>query len=341
MHEPKRLDNQAYLSSDDIEIVISAENNLYCAWQSLVSHYSCVKNLNITPLIVVHGFPHEPLHRHYLTLLEHGGRIQRVLNYRSVGSANYAPRNTAATLLNVKTEAPYIMLCDTDFLFLNPISREVLPKSDNEITFDEISFMTVDREARASLIEPAKKAGLDIDRLASFAKVGGAVPHFIPTHLAKTLGADWLRCIEYFATSRHPIFWLASMWALVFAVQRLKISWSITDIAITDSGRTEMIDVHAKRAPSILHYSYGNQYFNKRNYSQADVTLFSSLWNIRAPEGSMSEFICAYLTEVKCSYDIRYSLLDRLRASFNYFSPQTIKQRLRHAVSYFSETKVR
>ena len=320
------MKNIDYLSGDDIEIVISAENNLYCAWQSLLAHYSCVKNLKITPLVVVHGQPNEVLHRHFVTLLEHGGRIQRVLNYRNVGNANYAPRNTAATLLNVETKAPYIMLCDTDFLFLNPIPREVLPTNDNEITFDHIGFMAVTDVTRKDLIKPAEKAGVDLEQLSSLPQAGGAVPHIIPSHLSRKLGADWIRCIEFFATSADPIFWISSMWGLVFAAQRLDINWSMTRLAITDSGRTKMIDVNAESAPSIFHYSYGNQYFNKRDYVYVDATLRFSLWDLTAPEGTISAFICGYLNEVKRSYKIRYSLRERLQSyqSYNYLK-QIIK----------------
>ena len=319
-----------FLTGDDIEIVIAAENNLYCAWQSLMAHHSCQKNINITPLVIVHGEPHQPLHRHFLTLLEQGGRIQRVLNYRGVGSSPYAPRNTAASLLNVKTNAPYIMLCDTDFIFLQPIPRSALPKKENEITFDYISFMQVNDDNVGDLTEPARKADVDLQQLATKSQAGGAVPHIIPSHLSRTLGADWLRCIEFFATSRDPILWLASMWALVFAVERLGLSWSMTRLAVTDSGRTKMVDINREDGPFILHYSYGNEFFNKRDYMYWDVRLNSSLWNVKAPKGSMSAFICDSLHQVKTDYKIRYTLRERLQsmASFSYFK-QIIKARLR------------
>lgn len=306
-----------YLSSDDIEIAISAENNTYCAWQCLLAHYSCQKNLNITPLIVVHGEPHIPLHRHFLTLLENGGRLQRVLNYRGVGTQDYMPRNTAATLLNVKTSAPYIMLCDSDFIFLNPIPRHALPSTDKEITFDYISFMQVTADNSEDLIEPARKAEVDLDKLVGAAS-GGAVPHIVPTPLARKLGADWLRCIEFFATSKDPILWIASMWALVFSVQRLELKTSITKLTITDAGHTKMVDLDAANAPQILHYSYGNKHFDKRDYGASDVRLTSSVWDVKAPKGSMSAFICDYLNEVKRDYRISYSLQERLRSNLSY-----------------------
>lgn len=307
-----------YLSSDDIEIVISVENNLYCAWQSLLAHYSCQKNLNITPLVVVHGEPHYPLHRHFLTLLEHGGRIQRVLNYRSVGTADYPPRNTAATLINVNTTAPFIMLCDPDFLFLNPITRNALPNGENEITFDYMSFMTLADDVKEELREPAHKAGVSLEKLATLDTLGGAVPHIIPTSLSRRLGSDWFKCIEFFARSKDPILWTASMWALVFSVQRLGLDYSITRLAVTDAGHQKMIDVDASDAPSILHYSYGNEYFNKRDYIESDVSLASSVWHLKAPAGSMSAFITAYLNDVKHQYRIRYTWRERLRKYRSY-----------------------
>jgi len=312
-----RCAKMEYLSSDDIEIVISAENNTYCAWQCLLAHYSCQKNLNITPIMVVHGEPHIPLHRHFLTLIENGGRLQRVLNYRGVGTSDYMPRNTAATLLNVKTSAPYIMLCDSDFIFLNPIPRDALPSTDNEITFDYISFMRVSDENRDYLLEPARKAGVNLDTLVGSAS-GGAVPHIVPTALARPLAVDWLKCIEFFATSKDPIFWIASMWALVFSVQRLELKTSITKLAITDAGHTKMVDVDAANAPQILHYSYGNKHFDKRDYGASDVRLTSSVWDVKAPKGSMSAFICDYLNEVKLNYQIQYSLRERLRSNVSY-----------------------
>lgn len=324
------MDNSDYLGADDIEIVIAAENNLYCAWQSLMAHHSCRKNLNITPLVIVHGQPHQKLHRHFATLQEQGGRIQRVLNYRGVGTGDYAPRNTAASLLNVKTKAPYIMLCDTDFIFLKPIPRSVLPNKENEITFDFISFMAVKQDNMRDLLEPARKAGVDLDKLSALNQAGGAVPHIIPTCLSKSLGADWLRCIEFFATSRQPILWLASMWALVFAIERAGISWSMTNLAVTDSGRTKMIPLDRSDSPSILHYSYGNEYFDKRDFQHVDVRLTSSVWDVRAPESSMSAFICDCLSQVKKDYKIKYTLSERLSSYYSYhFIKQTIKKGLR------------
>jgi len=304
-----------HLSGDDIEVVISVENNMYCAWQSLLAHYSCEKNLKITPLIVIHGEPHIPLHRHFLTLLSNGGRVQRVLNYRSVGTSDYVPRNTAATLLNVQTDAPYVMLCDPDFLFLNPIPRDVLPKSDNEITFDYMSFMQLNTNSEQDLIEPARKAGVDLAQLA-ISGVGGAVPHIVPTPLAKKLGADWLKCIEFFATSKDPILWVASMWALVFSVQRLGLEHSITKLAITDAGHKKMVDIDGYDAPKILHFAYGDEYFSKRDYCYSDVSLTSSVWDVSAPQGTVSHFVGGYLKEVKQSYRIKYSLRERLASLF-------------------------
>ena len=306
-----------YLTGDDIEIVISAENNTYCGWQCLLAHYSCKKNLNITPLIVVHGAPHIPLHRHFQTLIENGGRVQEALNYRCAGTQNYMPRNTAGTLLNVKTSAPYIMLCDSDFLFMNPIPRDALPNKDNEITFDYIGFMKVTNSSKDDLLEPARKAGVDLDQLVG-AAAGGAVPHIIPSSLARPLAVDWLKCIEFFATSKDPILWIASMWGLVFAVQRLELEPSITKIAITDSGQTTMVDINGDSAPKILHYSYGNEHFTKRDYTVIDASLWSSVWDVKAPDGTMSKFICDYLNEVKRQYHISYSLKERLQGNLSY-----------------------
>lgn len=259
-----------------------------------------------------------PLHRHFLTMLENGGRAQRVLNYRGVGTVDYVPRNTAATLLNIKTSAPYIMLCDPDFLFLKPIPRDVLPKSDNEITFDYMGFMQVNNDTIEDLHEPARKAGVDLGQLTG-AAMGGAVPHIVPTSIARKVAVDWLKCIEFFATSKDPILWVASMWSLVFTVQRLNLQCSVTRLAITDSGREKMVDLESSSAPKILHFAYGDKYFVKRNYSGSDVTLTSSVWDVKAPEGSMSGFICGYLNEVKRSYDIRYSLRERLRGHMSYW----------------------
>lgn len=324
------MNNSDILSGDDIEVVLSAENNLYCAWQSLLAHHSCQKNLNITPLVVVHGEPHQALHRYFETLKEQGGRIQRVLNYRGVGTGNYAPRNTAASLLNVKTKAPYIMLCDTDFIFLNPIPRSALPTEENQITFDFMSYMGVSDDNIDYLIEPARKAGIDIEKLRLLKQAGGAVPHIIPSHLSRKLGADWLRCIECFATSRQPIFWIASMWGLVFAIERLGISWSMTKLAVTDSGRVKMFEIDGDDSPSILHYSYGNEHFNKRDYINSEVRLNSSVWDVKAPEGSISEFICDYLNAVKTDYEISYTLAERLQAYHSYhYIKQSIKKSLR------------
>lgn len=330
-----------FLTAEEVEIVISAENNVYCAWQCLLAHYSCQKNLNITPLIVVHGEPHFALHRHFATLLKHGGRIQRVLNYRSVGTADYPPRNTPATLMNVKTSAPYIMLCDPDFLFLKPIPRSALPSSENEITFDYMSFMELSEDVREDLVQPARKAGVDLEQLENSEILGGAVPHIIPTNLARKLGADWLKCIEFFASLKDPILWIASMWSLVFSVQRLGLKYSITRLAITDAGHQKMIDLDLPNTPQILHYSYGDEYFSKRDYCQSDVSLTSSVWEVTAPTGSMSAFIGDYLQQVKKFYRIHYSLRERLQQYPLYLSLRSkVKNILMRFVTFSSNKQL-
>ena len=80
-------------------VVISAEANAYMAWQAKLAHYSCLSRLGQPAIVVVHQGGGRAL-RDFADIRRTGGLTVAAPSYRSTGGGrDYAPRNTAGTLL--------------------------------------------------------------------------------------------------------------------------------------------------------------------------------------------------------------------------------------------------
>src|SRR5262245_51510471 len=107
------------------ELVVSAENNAYLAWQAMLFHYSCLQHQRQAPIVVVHK-DDEPLFPGFERIRAAGGIVQTAPNYRKYGGVNYPPRNTAATLRHVVSDADYVVVFDPDMIFLQPLPLDNL-----------------------------------------------------------------------------------------------------------------------------------------------------------------------------------------------------------------------
>ena len=234
-------------------IVVSAENNCYMAWQCKLFHYSCLTHLGMRPVFVVHALDPQ-WHPYFHDIVLAGGVVRAAPNYRVTANGHdYSPRNTPGTLLQASMlgYAPndLIVLCDADMIFL----REI--KFPGVFASESCSNLDYGQEAvRAAAV----KFGID-PRLLKTRKrsIECAVPHVVPAGDAATLANTWVEAIDCF----DPGLWQISMYAFGFAVLKLKLKIGLTRLVALNDEPDEKIG----RA-RIIHYSYGDKTWNKRDY---------------------------------------------------------------------------
>jgi hypothetical protein len=280
------------------ELVVSAEDNPYMAWQALVFHFSCLTYLGRAPIIVVHGDDSQ-LHPLYARLGQRGGRIQRAPTYSDVGGPEYPPRNTPASLKHVQLarEVEFIVLCDPDLVLLRPWPFEDLILDPDEISLDSVAYLFPDDETRTRLEPTYAAEGVDLAQM-DLNPFPGGVPHFIPIGLKDSLSAEWLRLIDEFlrnypADSACNLASLASMWGLDLAIRRLCLRPVITRYTITNFTGRQPLPRSPGSDAALLHYCYGDDVFSKHDY--VEDTQISDLWRVRAEPGSIHEALCAQI----------------------------------------------
>ena len=317
------------MTSPSFEIVVSAENHSYNGWQALLWHHVALVWLGRAPLVVVHG--EEPdLAEPYRDLIAHGGRVQRAPNYRTVNGVSYAARNTAATLLHVQTDADYLVICDPDILIAGPWPLEQYALSPNPASLDSVAYLVIDDEARTWLAPACRRAGLPLGKIRRFRAAGG-VPHIVPRGLQHELGAAWLRLHDTFHpldgpnpeqdASQLPWLSLASMWSFLMALHQLGIEPVVTRFCMTNyQGALDPREDGFPDRP-LLHYCYGDATFDKRSY-EADRGGRGSVWNVRAPAGTINGLIASALRAAGEFYGYR----KRTRASGQASPARTVAQ---------------
>ena len=290
------------------EIVVCTENTPYLVWQTMLFHYSCMTHLGRPPIVMVHQ-QGEPLLPGFERIRATGGRLQLAPNYHDWQGLSYAPRNTAASLKHVETDADYIVLCDSDMLFLQPLPFDELTLSGRQISFDFVGYLQPDApEHQPTLDNVCRQAGLDPSRLRQ-PVVDGGVPHVIPTRWQGPLSESWLELIELFPTigtkeSGEPRkTWLTAMWALVMAMHRLELEPVTTRLCITNHDEARPRPPLGAAGPKVLHYCYGGPVFNKRKFASPE-SAETDVWNVPDDDGSMTGIIHQQLRDARTFYGI-------------------------------------
>jgi hypothetical protein len=271
------------------EVVVSAENTPYQAWQALLLSHSCLVRMGRHATVVVHG--DEPaLAVPFDRLIEHGGNVQRAPNHRLRGGIEYAARNTSASLLHAQVEADvdYLVLCDPDMVLLEPWTGEAVRLGGRQVGLDELTYLTVDAASRPTLEPACRRAGVPIEVLESSPALGG-VPHVIPAGLQEPLAREWQACIACFEPEATPkadgtgleLDWHtdATMWSVLLAAHRLGLEPVRTFLADHnhEGDRPRRRSRGEPRRPW-LHYCYGNAGFDKRWYGGDETDTHGSVW---------------------------------------------------------------
>lgn len=273
----------------NVAVVVSAENNPYLEWQTMVLARSCFVALQTWPTVVVHG--DGALLPGFLLLRRLGADVQQAMNWRYSHGVDYPPRNTCATLAHVATSAEYLFLCDPDIVFLRaPLWPTVM--RDDAITMDEASYLRPNPCNAPALMAACRALNVSPTQLAD-ERLAGGVPHLIATASRADLAREWQQCIDWFLARRLCLRggsrydpWLTSMWGLVFAVLRLRMGAVRTRFAALNHRGGG--DAAVATAREMIHYAYGDQYFDKRQYHGSRARALA-VWRCGwAPQGSMA-----------------------------------------------------
>lgn len=259
------------------------------AWQCKLFHYSCVAHLGLIPVFIVHELDRR-WHRHFRDIVAAGGIVRAASSYRrTTNGYDYSPRNTAGTLLQAALigypDNDFIVLCDADMIFLRKIR---FPQNLAAEGCTNLNYK--DKRVRAA----AARFGIDPDTLGNGShKVECAVPHVVPVRYAANLAERWLEAIDAF----RPGVWQTSMYAFGFAVLKLKLELSLTRLVALNDEPDERVG----RA-SIIHYAYGNERWNKRDYWYARDA--AKVWKptLDAPRGTILAEIISQIRQANDFY---------------------------------------
>jgi len=268
-------------------VVVSAENSPYVAWQCKLLHYSCATRLGRLPLFVVHETG-APLHPDFLDIVRAGGELLRAPSYRRTGRGDdYAPRNTAGSLLHAAAaceggEDEFLVLCDPDLIF----TRE--PEFPAALSGAFYSYVNFDldfvEEARLALGIPRADIEAEKERLRC------GTPYVVPAGAAGALASAWLRALDAFPPRR----WEDIMYAFGMAALMSGLRVELTHLAETNYrqlGRTD--------AP-VLHYCYGDATWNKRRFLTEEQA--PAVWD-DAPEVERGSILGEILSQIREARD--------------------------------------
>ena len=254
---------------DKHRIVVSAENNAYMAWQCKLFYFSCVTRQNHQPIVIVHDTGRD-WHPDFYDLAKAGCAVHSASNYRTSGGGDDLPgRNHPGSLIAAAEicggQTGFIAICDPDMIFVR--ATNLLDCLSAEFS----SFMDYDQD----YVEKARlRFGVEREELdAKKEKLTVAVPYVVPTPLAAKFGRTWLQAIDAFPTRteendqifsrspgrpvkrRHVV-----MYAFGLTVVKLGLEIEVTHLTDHNYWPDEQL-----RA-SMIHYAYGDERWNKRNY---------------------------------------------------------------------------
>jgi hypothetical protein len=291
------------------DLVVASDNNNYLAWQCMVAHHSCITHLGKVPIFTVHG-GNEPLVEGYRILKEKGGIIQRLPSERLAGKFDYVCRNVWATLKGVETSADYIVLCDPDIVFLRPVDFSGIAAGLHEesVSLDRVGYMRVGDHNRAILEEVCKASWID-KRLLDGITSSGGMPYVIPTIFRRRIAREWAARTEdcLVASLKHhgkmnSEVWISIMWGFVLAALRNDIPMSFTNLCIANGASSEN-QAAALSQHAIIHYCYGDEFFNKKNYMNKDASV-SAVWKASAPEGTVNGAVSKAIRDAAIFYGL-------------------------------------
>jgi hypothetical protein len=236
----------------DFDLVISAENNDYMAWQTQVCCYSALTRLHIKPIVVVHQTA-DALLPAFKALRRRGCDVIEAPSFIRTPTGKVAqPRNAIGTLHTVATAKlgchAHMLLCEADFIFVNR------PSYAPGVVADEYNYVDY---ADPHVVKVLERFGIAhrCDELNATSRIG--VPYLIPRQAALSLAQRWFEVYDAF----EPLEWIDMMPA--FGIAAALEGLSITTSHQVATNHRPASDVG--RA-AFIHYCYGDDTWSKRHY---------------------------------------------------------------------------
>ena len=260
------------------QIVVSAENSPYIGWQCKLFYFSCVTRLDHQPIVIVHDWG-EDWHPDFYDLAKAGCSVYSAPNYRFDAAGNdYACRNHPGSLLCAAElltgQDLFIVLCDPDMIFVRGVE---FPKA---FAGEFSSILDYDRDFISAVLPKLgiTRAALDMRKRSLCV----SVPYVIPSQRAQEFGETWLTAIEAF----EPRRWEDVMYAFGLTAVKLDLEPEVTHLV--DHNYWPEAAVRGE----MIHYAYGDQRWNKRDYRTNETQ--ASVWN--PPDEYPPETILGELT---------------------------------------------
>ena len=245
------------------QIVVSAENNPYIAWQCKLFYFSCVTRMHHQPVIIVHNSGGD-LHADFYELAKAGCAIYSAPNYRYDRDGNdYAARNPPGSLMRaaelLSDQDVLIVLCDPDMVF---VRRVEFP----EVLAGEFSsFMNYDRDFVSDVLPKLGITRAVMDEQKDSLCV--SVPYVVPCRIARAFAETWFAIIELF----NPRRWEDVMYAFGLTAVKLRLNIEVTHRVDHNYWPEEILEA------SMIHYAYGDERWNKRDYGREATA--RNVWN--------------------------------------------------------------
>jgi hypothetical protein len=245
------------------QIVVSAENNPYIAWQCKLFYFSCVTRMDHQPIVIVHDWGEE-WHPDFYELAKAGCAIYSAPNYRFDRDGNdYACRNHPGSLLRAaelfRDQDVRIVLCDPDMVFVRAVEFP------DVLAGEFSSFMDYDRDFVNEVLPKFGVTRATLDSQKDSLCV--SVPYAVPSKVARELGETWLSTIELFSPRR----WEDVMYAFGLSTVKLGLRVEVTHLVDHNYWPEERV-----QAP-MIHYAYGDERWNKRDYGTGKTN--REVWN--------------------------------------------------------------
>lgn len=268
-----------------IEWITSAENTAYQGWQAMLFHYSVYAHTGRAPITAVMANDDEPLREEFEIIKRMGGRVQRCGNYRHSGYTEHAGRNTPGAMIEVKSDAEWVVVCDVDMLLTR--DPRTPPLFRGQVTVDSWAsyLMFPEHASVAGVIDLAlTRAGIHRETFMRH-RVWGGVPHMMRGDVMSALGHEWLGSSEVFLPQFEgdptPLKWdVPLMWGLMLATTRLGLDRVRTGFCETNSYGTYPWDPYY----SMIHYGWGE----KEEFSKVGRDTFPTE-ELTATPGSINE----------------------------------------------------
>lgn len=273
--------------SATFDFMIPIENKPSMQWQAKLFHFSCMTHMHKAPIIMVMGDESQELLPGLKDLVERGGDLRRAPSYVSKYTG-YKSTNSAGSLKEVESDADYVVLCDSDMIFVRPMAIDAYDLEADQVSFEWIGFMTLDHHlARPFIRGLCDRADVSYHALSEHMESAcGGVPHVVPAAIRVKLADEWLYCQRFMVPNSivdppHGIG-IPSMWSLVLATLRLRLNPVLTNFSETNDRADRAVPEHV----NMIHYAYDGATFSKRDYAAKPATSY------RGDSGTIDEAVC-------------------------------------------------